>query len=141
MTDSFLKGKFPFFLKKPRAGFTLIEILVVMGIFGILAVFGTQMLFSIMKGSIKSRSLTVVKENGEYVINMMERAIRDAQTVFCLSGGAIKAISLDGEIEFFACNAPVAGAIGYRDKLLTNYQYQGGGFQLFNQLHYEPGWD
>jgi len=72
-----------------KNGFTLIEILIVIGIFGILAFIGTNMFFTILKSSAKTRVLAEVKQNGNYAISVMERMVRNARSAECISGGVL----------------------------------------------------
>lgn len=66
---------------KKNKGFTLIEILVTVGVLGIIAAFGTQMFLSILRNSKKTQVLTEIKQNGDYAINVMERMIRNAEKI------------------------------------------------------------
>jgi len=88
-------------------GFTLIEILVVIGILAIVALIGTNMFFTILKGSAKTRILAEVKQNGNYALNVMERMIRNGKiTSSCGPNmSSIKILSADGEETEFACEA------------------------------------
>lgn len=70
-----------------KSGFTLIEIIVIVGILGFIAVIGSNMFFSILKGSTKTRVLAEVKQNGSYAINVMERLIRNAKSLENWDGG------------------------------------------------------
>lgn len=60
-------------------GFSLIEMLVVVGIFSILAVVATQVLSSSLRGSRKSENIGRVRENVEYALNYIERNLRAAK--------------------------------------------------------------
>lgn len=64
--------------QKRKSGLTLIELLVSLGIFAIIAVMGSNLFFSILKGAVKSRIIQEVKQNGDYAISVMERMIRNA---------------------------------------------------------------
>lgn len=70
-----------------KNGFTLIEILIVIGIFGILAFIGTNMFFTILKSSAKTRVLAEVKQNGNYALSVMGRMIRNAKRIEVNSDG------------------------------------------------------
>ena len=105
------KKKNSFVLKKRKIskGFTLIEILVVIGLLGIIVAVGSNMFFTTLKSSTKSKILTVVKQNGDYTLTIMERLIRDSEKVIVNSDGVLceagmnklKVKRLDGsEIEF-----------------------------------------
>ena len=65
---------------KKQKGFTIIEIVVVVGILGVIAVIGTNMFFTVIRGSNKSKNLTTVKQNGEYALSVMERMIRNSSS-------------------------------------------------------------
>lgn len=94
-------------------GFTLIEILVVVGIFAIIAVIGSGSFFSLLRGSTKSRSASTVKQNGDYALGVMERMIRNARYLEENSGGLIcdsgmteiKIKNPDGGSTEFKCEA------------------------------------
>lgn len=61
-----------------RKGFSLIEMLIVVGVFSILAVIVTQTLAASLRGSKKSENLGKVRENVEYALNYIERTLRSA---------------------------------------------------------------
>ncbi|MGB9585897.1 MAG: four helix bundle protein [Anaerolineales bacterium] len=88
---------------KRSRGFTLIEIMVVVGILGIIAVVGSGAFFSILRGSTKTKTLQMVKQNGDYAISVMERMIRNARSV---SGGgnSITITNPDGMNTTFSCS-------------------------------------
>jgi len=93
------------------AGFTLVEILVVVGILGIIAVVASTIFFTTIRSSSKTKTLTKVKENGDYALSVMERLIRDSEEVItnsdnqtCQAGmNKIKLLRLDGTTVEFAC--------------------------------------
>ncbi len=64
-----------------KSGFTLIEILVSIVILGIVAVIGSQMFFSILKNTAKTRTLAEVKQNGNHALAVMIRMIRNARSI------------------------------------------------------------
>lgn len=86
-------------------GFTLIEIIVSMGILGIIATMGTNLLFSILGGSAKAKVLQSVKQNGGYALSVMESMIRNARKLdYVLSPtDAITITNPDGGITTFHC--------------------------------------
>ncbi len=99
------------FLKTQNRGFTLIEILVVVGILAIIAVISSNMFFTVFKSSGKTKVLTKVKENGDYALSVMERLIRDSEEVvtntdnkICESGmNYLKFKRADGSTIEFGC--------------------------------------
>lgn len=92
-------------------GFTLIEILVVVGILAIIAVIASNIFFTTLRSSGKTKVLTKVKENGDYALSVMERLVRDSQEVvtntdnkICESGmNYIKLKRQDGSMMEFGC--------------------------------------
>ena len=92
-------------------GFTLIEILVVVGLLAIIAAIGSNMFFTTLRSSGKSKILTTVKQNGDYALATIERLIRDSEKVITNSDGSLCAVGmnkvktkrLDGSEVEFAC--------------------------------------
>ena len=64
---------------KERLGFSLIEMLIVVGVFSVLAIIITQTLASSLRSSKKSDNLGKVRENVEYAMNYIERTLRTAK--------------------------------------------------------------
>jgi len=100
---------FSFEERKTQRGFTLIEILVVVGLLAIIAVIGSSMFFTTLRSSGKGKTLTTVKQNGDYALSTIERLIRDSEEIIANSDGdicesgmnKIKTKRLDGsEVEF-----------------------------------------
>lgn len=77
-------------MKKNADGFTLIEILIVLGILAIIVVVGSNMFFTILKSSSKTKVLTEVKQNGNYALNVMARMIRNAKKIETCESGMSK---------------------------------------------------
>jgi prepilin-type N-terminal cleavage/methylation domain-containing protein len=68
-------------IKKDNHGFSLIELLIVIVIFSLLAVLATQMIFLTVRSSNKSKSLVEIRNNIDYAISVMERHLRNAEYV------------------------------------------------------------
>ncbi len=62
-------------------GFSLLEILVVITVFSILAILTTQAVLLTLRGSKKSESLTKVRGNIDYSLAIIERNIRNADSI------------------------------------------------------------
>jgi prepilin-type N-terminal cleavage/methylation domain-containing protein len=62
-------------------GFSLLEILVVVTVFSILAILTTQAVLLTLRGSKKSESLTKVRGNIDYSLAVIERNIRNAESI------------------------------------------------------------
>ena len=69
-------------------GFSLVEMLVVMMVFSILAIVTTQTMIATLRSSKKSESVLVVKQNIDFAQSTMERLLRNAQQISnCLPAG------------------------------------------------------
>lgn len=66
-------------------GFTLIEIMVVVVLFAVLAVIATQSTFLAVTQSKKSQSQIGVREDLDYALDLMERNIRNSDEITCVS--------------------------------------------------------
>jgi len=66
---------------KRAQGFSLLEILVVITVFSILAILTTQAVLLTLRGAKKSESLTNVRENIDYSLAIIERNIRNADSI------------------------------------------------------------
>jgi prepilin-type N-terminal cleavage/methylation domain-containing protein len=73
-----------------KNGFSLVEILVVLGVFAVLAALVTQSIFLTLRGSRKSESVISVRENLDYALNIMERHIYNSKSVNCVSATQIE---------------------------------------------------
>lgn len=99
-------------------GFTLIEILVVIGVLAIIVVVGSTSFFNLLKGSTKTRTASLVKQNGDYALAVMERMIRSGKIIKntevppqeCESGmSKLKISNPDGgETEFSCTDNPIS---------------------------------
>jgi len=76
--------------------------LVVVGILATVAIIGTTMFFSILKGAAKTRILAEVKQNGNYALGVMERTIRNGRDPTG-GGSSITIDAPDGSPISFSC--------------------------------------
>ena len=104
-------------MKKNNRGFSLIEMLVVVLIFSILAILATQSLATSLRGTRKSESLGHVRENMEYAMSIMERSLRSAKDLDCNSSSATELVyrtpsNIKASFECSGTNiASISGAI------------------------------
>lgn len=104
--------------KKQTPGFTLIEIVVVIGVLGIIAIFGASLFFTILRGSAKTRILSEVKQNGNFAIGVMGKMIRNAKKVEGVedyTGDSVTIVNPDNGVTVFSCEN-----IGDEPKLASN---------------------
>lgn len=89
-------------------GFTLIEILVVISILAIIVAIGSMSFFGLLKGSRKSKTMTLVKQNGNYALGVMAKMVRNAREVTSICGGSDDSITIlnpDGNETTFDCGS------------------------------------
>lgn len=98
-------------------GFTLIEILVVLAIFTVIALVANQILFSTLRGSAKSEVTARVKREGERVMSVMERLLHNSRSIVSCDSVQVTYRDLVGVQSSFSCQS---GAV-YRDaSILTS---------------------
>jgi len=101
-------------IKKYQKGLSLIELLVVIVIFVALGILATRSVLTTLRGSRKSEATVKLRENINFAVSVMERQIRDANTVYpCPNPDALKIDYYDreGMISSFSCKND--GTIGY----------------------------
>lgn len=72
-----------------RFGFSLIEILIVVGLFAILATIASQSTLLSLRGARKSDSLADVREDLDYALAAMERGLRSSQSITTACNGTV----------------------------------------------------
>lgn len=94
-----------------QLGFTLIEMLVVVSIFAIIGILSTRSVILTIQGSKKSETQVVVRENLNYVVSVLERNLRSAESVTCPnpSSLAIDYVSAQRIATTFSCVAQSGG--------------------------------
>jgi type II secretory pathway pseudopilin PulG len=92
-------------------GFTLIEILAVVGFLAVVVVTSTGLFFSILKVSNKVQVLNQVKQNGNYALTVMERSIRNAVGINNSAGDWVELVDPGGGQTRFACEEITVGSV------------------------------
>jgi prepilin-type N-terminal cleavage/methylation domain-containing protein len=97
--------------------FTLLEILVVVSIFAVLGILITRSVILTLSGGRKSESIVNVRENLDYSLGVMERQLRNANSVTdCTNADTSKISYVDsnGNPATFSCvNAGNPNLVGY----------------------------
>ena len=89
-----------------KKGYSLIEMLVVIGIFAMLAVLVTQIMAASLRGTKKSTSATTDRSGISYAVGVMERQLRGAQTIIdCPNNTSINYKDQDGNSGSFSFNS------------------------------------
>lgn len=86
-------------------GFSLIEILIVVTIFAVIGLLATRSIFLTIRGAKKSDSLVRVRENVNFSLSVIERQLRNSESVTCpnASTSTLSYISLEGTTTTFSC--------------------------------------
>lgn len=88
---------------RSEKGFSLVEMLVVVFVFSIVAVITIQSLASTLKSTNKSESIIVVRENVDYAVSTMERLLRNAQSASCVGTDRLNYTNDRGVSTYFQC--------------------------------------
>lgn len=73
---------------KVERGFTLVEILVVIAIVAIIGLVMIAIFTNTLRGSNKSEILSVIKQNGQAVLDNIDKNVRESDNVICPSPGS-----------------------------------------------------
>lgn len=66
-----------------KKGFTLVEVLVVIAIVSIMGVLLTEIFFRSLRGGNKANLISSLKQNGQSVLDTMDKSIRNSDLVVC----------------------------------------------------------
>lgn len=92
-------------------GMSLLEILVTVTIFAVLGIIITRSIILTLQGSRKSESLVKVRENLDYAMGVVERQLRNADSIAdCTNSDTTKItyVSQDGIQSSFSCGSFIA---------------------------------
>ncbi len=85
-------------------GFTLIEILVVSTVFAVVSIIVVQATILAIRGSVKTDRTVSVRENLDYAAGIIEREIRNAQSISGCGGGTLVSyVDVDGSDSVIEC--------------------------------------
>lgn len=90
-------------MKKTLRGISLIEILVVVTVFSIIALIASRGVFVTLSGSRKSESTSKIRENLDYSFAVMERRLRNAESVSCSSSTQVDYLDKNSVSSYFSC--------------------------------------
>lgn len=87
-----------------RKGFTLIEVVVAMGVFAVLMVGTSLLLISTLRGAKKAASQITVRSEGARVMDVISSSLRFSQNITdCTTGASISATLYDGTPISYSC--------------------------------------
>lgn len=91
------------FINKACEGFSLIELLVVITVFAVLGLLSTQAILLTLRGANKSESSIKVRENLDYAVAVMERQLRNAESVTSCDDNEIDYKDINNNPATFSC--------------------------------------
>jgi len=93
-------------------GFTLIEVMVALAIFSLIAVLVTNMLFAILRATTKTEALKEVRQNGELALTVIEQYVRSAQSIVTCTAGldTISVVNADTTVTTIAVSEDPPGS-------------------------------
>lgn len=88
-----------------KGGFTLVELLVVVGILATVGTMVANLFLSNLRTAAKTKALSEVKQNGDYALAVMKRMIRNAKEVSPCpgSGPPLTILNPDDDTTIFDC--------------------------------------
>lgn len=86
-----------------KKGFSLIEVLVVLSVFALIAVIANQVLFPIFRGGGKTGAAIIVKQNGNYAVSVIQRELYSARQVSSCTLNEVQYTSADGQSVLLSC--------------------------------------
>ena len=108
-------------MKKNIQGVSLIEILIVIGIFAVLGILSTRVVLLSLQGSKKGDSQVKVRENLDYAISIIERNLRNAESSLCPSTSKVTYVDSNDVPGSFSClDVPSAGYVASGSARLTS---------------------
>lgn len=90
-------------MKKESLGISLIEILIVIGIFAVLGILSTRAVLLSLQGSKKGDSQIKVRENLDYAISIIERNLRNAGSITSCASSSVSYRDSWGVSSSFSC--------------------------------------
>lgn len=92
-------------VRQKDTGFTLIELMVVVGVVGLVAVTATSIFFTVSRSQRQSELVEEMKQDGNFSLTIMSKMIRQAVSIDCPSNHEISLTSPDGNDTSFVCDS------------------------------------
>jgi len=107
-------------------GFTLIEMMVVVALFSVIALMAVNIFFITLRTGVKAELVKEIKQNGDYAVSTMERMIRNAREIHSdttcdgSSQSSIKIVNPDYLTTEFSCGSQIASQSAVATTYLTS---------------------
>lgn len=85
-----------------KKGFTLLETLVVISVFAVVATLGIGFLNTVLKGGTKTSIVSEIKQNGNYVMEVISYYIRNATAITNCASNTLSLQGIDNSIVTFS---------------------------------------
>lgn len=106
---------------KIKPGFTLVEMLVSIGIVAMLSIVIVQTFFSTTQVNTKVQTSKDIKQDGDFAINIIERALHSAQGVRSCGTSVLALDNADGSITTFSAVLDASNAVTRIARNTTEY--------------------
>jgi len=109
-------------MKKNNLGISLIEIVVVIGVFAVLGILSTRVIALSLQGSKKADAQIKVRENLDYAIGVIERHLRNAESITSCGTNIVHYIDSNNVPASFWCAGiyPDAGYIASGSAIIAS---------------------
>lgn len=117
-------------IKNNQQGFTIIELLVAIAIFGIAIVAATNLYFTSLKTKKRTESLYTVRQTGDYALSVMVNMIRNARSIeSACNGESSSTITITnpdfGQTEFSCSGNQISSNSAALTPLPSDFSIQG----------------
>lgn len=103
---------------RARQGFTLMEILISVGILAIVGTLIAQVVFTTTHVNKKTEILTDIKQDGNFALDVISRMVRSAKSIDVCGGGELQITNPDNNVTILKCDA---GRIASESSMPTVY--------------------
>ncbi len=126
---------------KNSKGFTLLETVIAISIVGVISAVFVSSLTQSLRGQNKANLITQAKQNGDTVLNVMEKNIRGAESIICVGTNNDKDTSVSYLCDSSSCSGNVlvlkANGAYHRYRFIKGTSTAGGTISLESNLPYD----
>jgi prepilin-type N-terminal cleavage/methylation domain-containing protein len=93
-------------MKQKLAGYTLVEMLVVVVVFAVIGLISSETIILTLRGTAKADAISKVRNNLDFAVGAMERQIRGAKLIQSCSNLSMTIVDQNDSLVTFACISP-----------------------------------